>query len=204
MAAGRTNLHFLSGPSLGAVAAALVNASAAAQTAPPDALAEPAAAAPNGGQRYHPVDFARFAPRTALDMVNQLPGFAILAFGGGDRGLGAARENVLINGERIADKSTDARTALSRINASAVRHIDIVDGASVNVPGLTGQVANIVLNADAARKFTTTLRWSPEVRPRIRDVWTNGEISTSGSLGGNDITLSFDNNIARRGHWGPE
>lgn len=205
MAVGRKNLRYLSGPSLGAVVAVLASASAAARTAPPDVLAEPAAAAaPTSGQRYSPEDFTRFAPRTALDMVNQIPGFAILALGGGDRGLGAARENVLINGERIADKSTDARTTLARINARAVRHIDIVDGASVNVPGLTGQVANIVLNDDAARKFTTTVRWTPEVRPRIRDVWTNGEISTTGSLGGNSITLSLNNNVARRGHWGPE
>lgn len=205
MAVGRKNLHYLSGPSLGAVAAALASTSAAAQTAPLDILAEPAAAAaPNSGQRYNPADFVRFAPRTALDMVNQIPGFAILALGGGERGLGAARENVLINGERIADKSTDARTALSRINASAVRHIDIVDGASVNVPGLTGQVANIVLNDDAARKFTTTLRWTPEVRPRIADNWLWGEVSTTGPIGGSNVTISLSNAANRQGHWGPE
>lgn len=194
------------GLSLTAVAAVLAANSAAAQTAPPDILAEPPVdAGAATGQRYAPADFIRFAPRTALDMVEKIPGFAILSFGGADqRGLGAARENILINGERIADKSTDARTALSRINASAVRHIDIVDGASVNVPGLTGQVANITLVEGTSRKFTTTLRWSPEIRPRIRDVWTNGEISTTGSLGGNNITVTLNNNIARRGHWGPE
>lgn len=198
-------MRFIDSISLGAVALLLASASAAAQTAPPDVLAEPAVdAAPSSGQRYSPADFTRFAPRTALDMVNQIPGFAILALGGGERGLGAARENVLINGERIADKSTDARTALSRINAGAVRHIDIVDGASVNVPGLTGQVANIVLNDDAARKFTTTLRWTPEVRPRIADNWLWGEVSTTGPIGGSNITLSLSNAANRQGHWGPE
>lgn len=193
------------GLSLFAIAAALLAGPALAQTAPPatlpDAAAEPA---PTAGQRYTPADFAQFSPRTALDMVEQVPGFAILTFAGGDRGLGAARENVLINGERIADKSTDARTALSRISASAVRHIDIVDGASVNVPGLTGQVANIVLAESASRKFTTTLRWTPEVRPRIADNWLWGEVSTTGPLAGGKVTLSLSNEANRNGHWGPE
>src|SRR6187402_3219526 len=32
-------------------------------------------AAPSGAQVYTPADFARFAPRSALDMLNQVPGF---------------------------------------------------------------------------------------------------------------------------------
>ena len=118
-----------------------------AELAPGDA---PAAVpqASNGGQRYAQVDFARFAPRTALDMVEKIPGFLIVTgTNGGNRGLGAATENVLINGERIANKSTDARSALQRIAAAQVAYVDIVDGASLNVPGLTGQVANVVLIA---------------------------------------------------------
>lgn len=194
---------FLSCAAIGAVFAA---APAAAQTAEPAAAAaETDPATPASGQRYTVADFAAFAPRTALDMVEQIPGFAITAQGGGgNRGLGAASENILINGQRIADKSTGAATALSRIAASAVRHIDIVDGASLNVPGLTGQVANIVLAESASRKFVTTLRWSPEIRPRVADNWFDGEISTSGPIGGSTVTLSFATNPFRRGFWGPE
>jgi hypothetical protein len=194
-------VQIINGLSLAALAAALAAPSALAQTAP--ATAE-AAAAPASGQRYTPTDFARFAPRTALDMVEQIPGFAILSAGGGERGLGNARENVLINGERIADKTTDARTFLARINADAVRHIDIVDGASLNVPGLTGQVANVVLKESASRKFKTTIRWTPEIRPRIADNWLWGEISTTGPIGGSTVTISLANNSNRNGHWGPE
>jgi outer membrane receptor for ferrienterochelin and colicins len=190
--------------SLAAIAAALASPMVAAQTAPSPTLPEPEAP-PTSGQRFTASDFTRFSPRTALDMVEQIPGFAIVTHGGGgNRGLGAANQNVLINGERIADKSTDAATALSRITAASVRHIDIVDGASLNVPGLTGQVANVVLAEAANRKFTTTLRWSPEIRPRLPDNWLNGEISTSGPIGGSTITLSFASNTARQGHWGPE
>ncbi|MDO9368845.1 MAG: TonB-dependent receptor [Sphingopyxis sp.] len=160
----------------------------------------------NGAQRYAPADFTRFAPRTALDMVEKVPGFLIVTgTNGGDRGLGQATENILINGERVANKSTDARTALSRITATEVAYIDIVDGAGLNVPGLTGQVANIVLIADARSDgFKTTIRWQPEWRPRIEDNWLNGEISTTGKVGGTNVTLSLKNEARRQGHWGPE
>lgn len=169
----------------------------------PTAAATPVA---DGAQRYTPADFARFAPRTALDMVEKVPGFVIVTgTNGGDRGLGQATQNVLINGERIANKSTDARSALQRITAAQVAYVDIVDGASLNVPGLTGQVANVVLAAGAAGQgFKTTLRWQPEWRPRMANNWLNGEISTTGKVGGTDLTLSLKNEANRNGHWGPE
>ncbi|WP_293701238.1 MULTISPECIES: TonB-dependent receptor [unclassified Sphingopyxis] len=160
----------------------------------------------NGAQRYTQSDFASFSPRTALDMVEKVPGFLIVTgTNGGERGLGAATQNVLINGERIANKSTDARSALQRIAAMQVAYIDIVDGASLDVPGLTGQVANVVLVAGAAQAgFTTTMRWQPEWRPRIADNWLNGEVSTTSRLGGTNVTLSLKNDATRQGHWGPE
>lgn len=168
----------------------------------PPAVPTPA----NGAQRYTPADFERFAPRTALDMVEKVPGFLIVTgTNGGARGLGAATENVLIDGERIANKSTDARTALARITAAEVAYVDIVDGAGLNVPGLTGQVANVVLVAGAGKGgFATTLRWQPEWRPRLDDNWLNGEISTTGKIGGTNVTLSLKNEARRQGHWGPE
>lgn len=46
---------------------------------------------------YTPADFERFAPRTALDMLQQLPSFSIREVSE-VRGLGQASENVLING----------------------------------------------------------------------------------------------------------
>lgn len=190
---------------LAAMMAASAPMLANAQTVPPaSAPSASESAEPAVGQRYTLADLATLAPRTALDMVSQIPGFTISGNRGGDRGLGAARENVLINGERIADKSTDARTFLARIDANAVRYIDIVDGASLNVPGLTGQVANVVLDETQSRKWTTSLRWTPEIRPRITDNWLNGEISATGPIGGNMVTLSFASNTGREGNWGPE
>lgn len=166
-----------------------------------------ATAPASGAARYTPADFDRFAPRSALDMVEKIPGFLIITgTNGGERGLGAATENVLIDGERIASKSTSARSALQRIAASQVAHIDIVDGASLNVPGLTGQVANVVLVAGSTGdgRFRTTIRWQPEWRPRLANNWLNGEVSTTGKVGGTGVTISLKNEAARQGHWGPE
>lgn len=188
-----------------AIAAFLSLAPAIAQEVTGDAPA--AVPTPtNNAQRYTPADFERFAPRTALDMVEKVPGFLIVTgTNGGGRGLGQATENVLIGGERVANKSTDARTALSRITAAEVAYIDIVDGAGLNVPGLTGQVANVVLIAGAGSGgFKTTIRWQPEWRPRIEDNWLNGEVSTTGKIGGTNATLSLKNEANRNGHWGPE
>ncbi len=97
----------------------------------------PASAVPPSNPNVFPdTYFAQYSPRTALDMVQQLPGFTIESQNnGGNRGLGAARENVLINGERIAKKSLDAVTALSRIAAANVLRIELLDGGSLNVPG---------------------------------------------------------------------
>ncbi|HMQ19653.1 MAG TPA: TonB-dependent receptor, partial [Sphingopyxis sp.] len=169
----------------------------------PSPVATPVA----GAQRYTPADLARFAPRTALDLVEKIPGFLIVTgTNGGDRGLGQATENVLIGGERIANKATDARTALARIAADQVAYVDIVDGASLNVPGLTGQVANVVLVAGggAGGGFVTTIRWQPEWRPGLANNWLNGEISTTGRIGGTGVTISLKNAATRQGHWGPE
>lgn len=190
-------------------AAILVSAApvAAQETAEPTGDA-PAAipVSANGAQRYSGDDFTRFAPRTALDMVEKIPGFLIVTgTNGGDRGLGQATQNVLINGERIASKTTDARAALQRITATQVAYIDIVDGASLNVPGLTGQVANVVLVAGTGNGgFQTTIRWQPDWRPRLQDNWLNGEISTTGKIGRTNLTLSLKNEANRSGHWGPE
>lgn len=191
--------------SLGAIAALSFTPARAQE---PTGDAPPAIPAPvNGAERYAPADFIRFAPRTALDMVEKIPGFLIVTgTNGGGRGLGQATENVLIDGERIANKTTDARAALARIAATQIAYIDIVDGASLNVPGLTGQVANVVLvaGAGAGAGFRTTFRWQPEWRPRIADNWLNGEISTTGKLNGTQVTLSLKNEATRNGHWGPE
>ena len=125
-------------------------AAAQAQEAPATGDAPPPVATTVSNKRsYTPADFVRFAPKTALDMLGQVPGFSIRGEDTGSRGLGQASGNVLLNGERISGKSTDPVTALQAIPAANVKRIDIVDAAEVDVPGLTGQVANVIYEAQS-------------------------------------------------------
>ena len=99
---------------------------AAAQSVPaPDpAVAPPPTPATvpgaTGSKRvFTPADFARFAPRNAFDMLRQVPGFTILQ-AAQERGLGQASENVLLNGQRVSNKSGGAVAELLKIAASDV------------------------------------------------------------------------------------
>ncbi|SMF64236.1 Outer membrane cobalamin receptor protein [Allosphingosinicella indica] len=166
---------------------------------PPEA---PPAAAPSAGTSYAPADFARFAPRNAFDMLSNVPGFVIQESDTERRGLGQATGNVLINGERFSGKDTDISTELRRISAANVQRIDIVDGATLNVPGLTGQVANVVT---AATGLTGNFVYSPQIRAKRTPArLTNGEVSVSGAIGRTELSASFRNDAFRNGNAGPE
>lgn len=191
---------------LGAAAPALAQttpapAPPADPNAPPPAAATPAAA--QGARSYTPADFARFAPRNALDMLNQVPGFSIDEGDTNRRGLGEATGNVLINGERVTVRTTDIFTELRRISASNVTRIDIADGASFNISGLSGQVANIVTTS---RGLSGNFAWRPQIRARRTPArLLNGDISINGRLdAATEFSLSLRNDSFRNGNAGPE
>ena len=77
-----------------------------------------------GGLVYTPEDFARFSPKTALDMLVQTPGFVIRREDS-ERGLGEASGNVLLNGKRLSGKSDDILSQIGRIPAGDVVRIEI-------------------------------------------------------------------------------
>lgn len=127
-------------------------------------------------------DFEQYAPRTALDMVSQIPGFSISG-SDGQRGFGQAQENVLINGQRISSKSTSARDALARIPAANVEKIEIVEGSSLDIPGLSGQVANITAKANGlSGTWNYRQRFRENLPPAMEwfDVSLNGRNGTLG------------------------
>ena len=160
---------------------------------PPDAPANPGV---EGARSYTPADFARFAPRTALDMLRRVPGFAIQGVSQ-ERGLGQASGNVLINGQRISGKSNDATTELSRISAGSVIRIDIVDGATLNIAGLAGQIANVIVKAGGAKG---QFEYRPEFRARnTKPVLTRGAVSVSGKTGPIDYTVGLRNDAGGGG-----
>ena len=149
---------------------------------------------------YTPADFVQFAPQTAYDMLSRVPGFGIKAEDE-ERGLGEASGNVLINGERISAKSNDVITELTRIPAKNVERIEIVDAATLDVPGLTGQVANVIVKSAGI-----TGQWA--YRPEFRSYYTDPllsrfEVSVSGRRGPVQYTLGLDNQGNRSGAGGP-
>lgn len=182
------------------VASAAANAEQAAIGDSPPTTREMEAA--DSTRTYTPEDFARFAPRNALEMLRQVSGFTIVTGDTGRRGLGQASANVLINGQRFAGKSSDVVTELSRIPSGNVIRIEIVDGATLDVPGLSGQVANVIT---AAGGLSGTFAWRPQYRPEFDQFRPlNGEISVSGTAGGFDFTASLSNESFLFGRAGPE
>ena len=180
----------------GASAQASVAAQPATSSAPP---APPAAANVTRGaaatQTFTPADFERYAPRSALDMVRQIPDFRITESSDA-RGLGQASQNVLINGQRIAGKDEDAQSVLGRIAARAVSRIEVVDGATLSIPGLTGRVANVVTIPSG---LSGQFRLTTEARPSLGLATPGGNVSLSGRLGENDVSFSISNESSLRG-----
>ena len=126
-------------------------------TAPAAAQATPSRPSPRGTQqpaankrvgttiRYKADYFAGRNPKTALDMVNLLPGFTFSAGDVSVRGYAAAAGNVLIDGERVSNKQFTLDAVLQHVPADQVDYIDVIEGGR---PGLEmlGQtvVANVV------------------------------------------------------------
>lgn len=104
---------------------------------------------------YPAAYFTEYAPVTALDMVNRIPGMNV---SGGNRGPGNASRGgrglggggggteIIINGKRTAGKNNNTQAVLDRITAEQVDYIEIIrgTGGDLDIRGST-QVANIVL-----------------------------------------------------------
>lgn len=194
--------------SLIAVAAVLSTPVLAQETAAPTGDTPPPApteiaptATSTARQVYTPADFARYAPKNAYDMLIQVPSFQIRD-NENLRGLGQATGNVLFNGERPSNKADDMYTQLSRIPAGNVERIEVVDGATLDIPGLSGQVANIVYRADA---FSGQFSWKPEFRPHYTDpLFTRADVSVRGRTGAVEYEVALNNDdSARSGAGGP-
>jgi len=149
---------------------------------------------------YTPGYFERFAPKSALDMLNQIPGFSINVQDQG-RGLGQANANVIVNGERLASKSDDIFSQLGRITANRVELIEIVDGATLGIPGLAGQVANVKTKGGGV---TGRFSWRASARPKYADPsWFGGEASVNGSTSRLEWNLAYTHGVGRGGAGGP-
>jgi len=166
------------------------------------AQAPAAPAAPATSKRtFTAADFARFAPKTAYDMLVQVPSFTIRS-ADQERGLGQASENILINGQRIANKSGGAIAELQRTSAASVDRVEIVDAASLGIAGLAGQVANVILKA--TRAGSGQFEYNPGFRAHFtKPSLLAGSVSYSDKVGPVDYTLSVKNSPGRGGFGGP-
>ena len=142
---------------------------------------------------YYPEDFSQFVPRSALDLVKQVPGFN-LDEGGDDRGFGQADTNVLINGRRVSGKSNGPAAALERLSVDSVIRLEVVDGASLDIGGISGQVVNVITTSE--REVTGLYRYTPRFRPtggnseeRLREF----TVAMTGGGDNSEWTLSIAN-----------
>ncbi|MGB6229206.1 MAG: TonB-dependent receptor [Litorimonas sp.] len=166
-----------------------------AQIQAEDGTAEPIVAAavdaPDADGRletYQRAYFDAFQPVNALDMVRQVPGFS-LESGGSARGFGEANTNFLVNGRRPSTKSQSAGDILSRIPAATVKRIELLDGASLDIPGLSGQVVNIVARAvELSGSWEYAARFEEGTEPQLLDA----EITLSGTRGDLGFSVGFE------------
>ena len=139
----------------------------------------------------YPADyFNQFFPVSANDMLSRIPGIDLALRGGrGGRGLGSGAGEILINGQRITGKSNGGRSALARISADQVEHIEIIRGTSteLDVRG-GGQIVNVVLLDEPSRSSTTVQLRSDVIQDGTFD--PGGQLSRSGQNG--DLNYLFN------------
>ena len=139
----------------------------------------------------YPADyFNQFFPVSANDMLSRIPGIDLALRGGrGGRGLGSGAGEILINGQRITGKSNGGRSALARISADQVEHIEIIRGTSteLDVRG-GGQIVNVVLLDEPSRSSTTVQLRSDVIQDGTFD--PGGQVSRSGQNG--DLNYLFN------------
>ena len=133
------------------MAATLGSGTALAQ-APAAAQPAPAAAPTSRTTGYDAAFFVKYAPRTALDIVQRIPGFTLdlganNGNGGADiRGFAGVAGNVVINGQRPTTKSEPLDAYLSRIPASRVKRVEVGPGDIFGADYASkSQVANLIL-----------------------------------------------------------
>lgn len=134
----------LSSFSLAALATALASPAMAQQADAPQAGSTQATRTTSYDAAY----FVQYAPRNALDIARQVPGFALDLGNLDTRGFAGAAGNVVINGARPSSKSETLETTLARIPASRVQRVEVGPGDLYGAEYSTkSQVLNVILSA---------------------------------------------------------
>lgn len=145
--------------------------------------------------------FSRYRPNTALDMINQLPGF-VLDDGVETRGLASAAGNILINDRRPSAKQDPPSEILARIPAAQVERIEVIR-SQVRDIDLKGQavVANVILRdvEGAAVRWRSLYRYNVEFGSTIE-----GAVSVSDRWGAVEYNAGIDARDYARGDYTPQ
>jgi outer membrane receptor protein involved in Fe transport len=148
--------------------------------------------------QYDAAWFTRFAPRTALDMVNQTPGFTLLDNKDTEqrRGYAGAVGNVLVDGARPSAKDQTLSEILQRIPAAQVVRIEILRGVEAGADA-SGQpvLANVVRTRFSGQGFWSggferAVHHSPA--PNATMTWTGRIHSADYALGASTYSLRRD------------
>jgi hypothetical protein len=108
---------------------------------------------------------------------------------------------VILNGERTLGQVDKSSHGAAGDPGENVTRIEILDAAQVDVPGLTGQVANVVYEAST---LSGQFSYQPEFRAHYADPrYTRGDVSVSGTKGPVEYTVSLQNQASRGAAGGP-
>ncbi len=143
---------------------------------------------------YPAAFFSRYNPSTALEMVQQLPGF-LLDDGLSVRGFGESVGNVLINDNYPSAKQDRPTAILSRIPASQVEKIELIR-SQVRGIDMRGQpvLANVILMQDSP----VAVQWEWFGTQSSRAPFRTGlNVSLSHSV--NDIDYNVGLDVERQG-----
>lgn len=142
--------------------------------------------------------FTEYAPVTALDMVNRIPGMNVsggnhgpgnASRGGRGLGSGGGGTEILINGKRTAGKNNNTQAQLDRITSDQVEYIELIrgTGGDLDIRGST-QIANIVLFEDQSNN-TISYELSADYY-QDSEYQPGGSLSYSGQAGQLDYIVN--------------
>ena len=152
-------------------------------------------------QVFEAAYFTEFAPQSALDMILRVPGFTLDISNNVERGLGQRTDNVLIDGRQLSSKNSNIRDELERLTVSKIVQIEIIDGTTLGIPGLTGDVANVITRSGG---LTGTWEWRPQFRENRQPLLNEARLSIAGDAENLTYSLSFEEDGNRRGGVGLE
>jgi hypothetical protein len=135
---------------------------------------------------YAPSYFSAYSPRTALDMVERVPGF-VLDAGEERRGLAGARSNVLIDGASPTSKAQEIEDILARIPARDVERIELIRGVGSSAGSAQAVHVNVVRRGGVGEgvwQLSGAHAQDGRISPGAEAAWT-------GRRGGLEYSLSL-------------